>query len=388
VHHAHKVPVYPVYYPPQPLSAQEQLRQLVKKAAAWLALFLLIEAIANVVIMIAGCAIVFPEAATHTYPIYIIFPWLITLFRIGDWVLIGFYIFLAAAITASLFIMVKKSRVPFRKELDGVSPAEGHSPLFVTATLMFAVISFNVLFYVVLGLFGAQPTTIDLDSEPVWAQLLSFAGASVWEEIVSRMLLIGVPLLFINLARHQLGDVKRYFIGGNFKIGRLEIIFLLFSALMFGLAHISLWDWYKVLPTFFSGLALGYLFLRYGIYASIMMHFFIDYLTIPYYVANKAWFVSLPIFLLELAMIVVGVACFIYYASKVWEFTNGGEVKKAVPVAYAPQQQMGAPPVQQYAPAPYARAPAAPAFVCENCGGTEARYENGALYCLRCGKKD
>jgi len=168
-------------------------------------------------------------------------------------------------------------------------------------------------------------------------------------------------------------------------------VFLLFSALMFGLAHISLWDWYKVLPTFFSGLALGYLFLRYGIYASIMMHFFIDYLTIPYYASNKAWFVSLPIFLLELAIIVVGVACFVYYASKVLGFMNGGRSplkKKAAPAAYALPQQMGAPPLQQNSAGPYPRTPPAPAFVCKNCGGTEARYDNGALYCLRCGKKD
>lgn len=386
-HHAHKVPVYPVYYPPRPVPPEVQLRQLVSRAAAWVALLIMIEAAVNIAIMIAGCAIVFPQTATHSYPIYIIFPWLITVFRIGSWELVGFYIFLAVSITASFFVMVNKSHM-LKKELDGVRPTEGHSPLFVTATLMFAVLSFSVLFYMVLGLFGVHPTTIDLDNEPVWAQLLSFAGASVWEEVVSRMLLIGVPLLFIDLARRKFADPKHYVLGGGFNMGIWEISFLVFSAAMFALAHISLWDWYKVLPTFLSGLALGYLFLRYGIYASIMMHFFIDYLTIPYYASNKAALVSLPIFFLELAMIVIGIACFIYYAGKVIGFLEekSGR-KKPAPSPYAP-----APPQPHAPPQPgqpqYAPRPTAPAFVCKNCGGTEARYEDGALYCLRCGKKD
>ena len=49
---------------------------------------------------------------------------------------------------------------------------------------------------------------------------------------------------------------------------------------MFGFAHSFNWDLYKVLPAFLAGLAMGYLFLKFGLYAAIMFHFFTDYLSI------------------------------------------------------------------------------------------------------------
>ena len=71
-----------------------------------------------------------------------------------------------------------------------------------------------------------------------------------------------------------------YFLGGGFRIGPLEAFFITGSALMFGLAHVAGWDLWKALPTFVAGLGFGYLFLKVGIHASILLHFAFDYLSL------------------------------------------------------------------------------------------------------------
>jgi hypothetical protein len=71
-----------------------------------------------------------------------------------------------------------------------------------------------------------------------------------------------------------------YFLGGGFTMGPLEAFFIAGSALMFGLAHVAGWDMFKALPTFIAGLGFGYLFLKVGIHAAILLHFAFDYLSL------------------------------------------------------------------------------------------------------------
>jgi hypothetical protein len=71
-----------------------------------------------------------------------------------------------------------------------------------------------------------------------------------------------------------------YVLGGGFRIGPLEAFFIAGSALMFGLAHVAGWDLFKALPTFVAGLGFGYLFLKVGIHAAILLHFAFDYLSL------------------------------------------------------------------------------------------------------------
>jgi len=71
-----------------------------------------------------------------------------------------------------------------------------------------------------------------------------------------------------------------YFLGGGFTIGPLEAFFIAGSAFMFGYAHVAGWDLWKMLPTFVAGLGFGYLFLKVGIHAAILLHFSFDYLSL------------------------------------------------------------------------------------------------------------
>jgi hypothetical protein len=88
------------------------------------------------------------------------------------------------------------------------------------------------------------------------------------------------PTLTDYLRSRTTNGLWGYFLGGGFKIGPLEAFFIVGSALMFGLAHVSGWDIWKLTPTFIAGLGFGYLFLKVGIHAAILLHFSFDYLSL------------------------------------------------------------------------------------------------------------
>ena len=115
--------------------------------------------------------------------------------------------------------------------------------------------------------------TPDFSSLSIWTFIYNLTSAAVWEEIISRIMLIGFPLFIAHAALRKLRKQKyRYILGGGFKLEKLTVFFILFSAITFGLAHSPGWDYWKVVPTIVSGLALGYLFVVNGIYASILGH--------------------------------------------------------------------------------------------------------------------
>lgn len=421
---------YPPYVPPKPFD----LRDLGRGFGAWGALALFILTAVNVVILLWGMWLVYPHMEKHT-TLFIVAPMLedgalsfiVPLYDLGGGIsFFLYYVALAAAITASFLWMAKKSLRPMADELMSRTPKGGHSPLYVIATVLMAVISFNIMFNLTVMAGGVTPTTPDFESRELWELLFGFAKASVWEEIIVRILLIGIPLLMVDYLIRVRNPEKgmrrlhRYILGGGFAIGRKEAFFLAFSATLFGLAHLSAWDFYKVIPAMVGGLAFGYLFLKLGVYASIMMHFMIDFLSIPTTVFPDNVWLALVIGLMIIVWVIIGVAYVIRYAArglgwitgkKMWPDSPRDSPKPAAypgGYRYPPQQQppqypQQAPPypAQQYrwqqppaAPVPppappqpsRPRDPTAIGYVCPHCGNTEATYKDGQLKCTKCGK--
>lgn len=202
-----------------------------------------------------------------------------------------------------------------------------------------AVIFFDYIFAIAVWLAGSSPRVPAFGELPLWYQFYTFANASVYEEFAARTLLCGIPLLLAYILAHSARPHYRtalgkggaavpvaarpvpypapspqgaapavmevpslpgmstapvtlteylrsrsarglwgYVLGGGFRIGPLEAFFLVGSSLMFGLAHVPGWDIWKLLPTFVAGLGFGYLFLKVGVHAAILLHFSFDYL--------------------------------------------------------------------------------------------------------------
>ncbi|MCL2032240.1 MAG: CPBP family glutamic-type intramembrane protease [Methanomassiliicoccaceae archaeon] len=154
---------------------------------------------------------------------------------------------------------------------------EGTAALWVSVLFcaMFAI-SFIVL--LVQFMIGSDATTPDFGSKI--EQMFLLADAAVWEEIVTRLLLIGVPMAVISLIITKKKESLKCLLGG-FGMSMTAFILIIVSGAIFGLAHYSGWDdqaW-KVLTAGITGAFLGYVFVRFGLYASILMHFATNYLS-------------------------------------------------------------------------------------------------------------
>lgn len=267
---------------------------------------------------------------------------------------------------------------------------EAHSPVYVIATLFCAVIGFNLLFNIIIVMLGYVPVTPE--PQPLWVNLYALANASVYEELIVRVLYIGLPLMAIGLATREGRPWWRYLVGGGFEFGKKELFFLFFSSAMFSAGHIFNWDAFKLAPTFVAGLALGYLFLKYGLWASIMLHFFVDYLSIGVEATGNGGLESY-IVLVTLASFVIGLAYMIHYALKGIGTLTGKDLRLEKPIAVPGITAAPPPPqAQQYQPRPppVMEMPPTPGgfdVFCHHCGSREAKYENGQLICAHCGRQ-
>ncbi|MCK4614852.1 MAG: CPBP family intramembrane metalloprotease, partial [Thermoplasmata archaeon] len=148
------------------------------------------------------------------------------------------------------------------------------------------------------------------------------------EELVDRVLLIGIPLYLIHnygtrknrnrpdpnrpediypvpgrrpdLPRHDVDNKgllslftslfrkenRKYFLGGGLELNTQAVLLLFISSMVFSISHIG-WDWTKLIPTFLGGMILGVLFLRKGLHACILLHFAINSFSISYLVAGE-----------------------------------------------------------------------------------------------------
>ncbi|MEA3558135.1 MAG: CPBP family intramembrane glutamic endopeptidase [Candidatus Thermoplasmatota archaeon] len=152
------------------------------------------------------------------------------------------------------------------------------SPIMITVKTFTGAIFFFFMTIWMFSLLETPTPGLDiLSSEtPIWMRMFTLAEASVWEEITGRMILIGIPLSVLYLARGNGPRSFKALIGGTGKFGSIEMFLILLSGSLFGIAHLG-WGPWKVLPTFVHGLMFGYLFLKVGLHASIAMHFLFDY---------------------------------------------------------------------------------------------------------------
>ncbi len=331
-------PVVPPIYQPYQAPKAMTLRSLIMGIGTYGTIALLALMAANIIITIWGVGLVYPHMDRHI-ALFVITPFIVNLAVLGGELFFIYYVLLTLAIIASFIWMLKKSFVPLSDEMAVKYPARGHSPLYVIGTIFMAVLSFNIIYYLLIQGSGTSPTTPSFASQELWQIIYGFAEASVWEEVVSRILLIGLPLLVIDaLLRSNNPDRKmrklhQYLLGGGFSIGRKEAFLLVFSAIMFGMAHVFSWDVFKIFPAAVAGLAFGYLFLKLGVYAAIMLHFAFDFLSVPLDVFPDSTLLTLILGLMIIVWVVLGVPYLMLYASKGVGWLRGKRIWPDVPKA-------------------------------------------------------
>jgi hypothetical protein len=272
--------------------------------------------------LIGGTGTVYPELGTRSFDLSIFLMNWYSIATLSAGSLQAWYILVVCAIVVSAILVALKSWRRFLVEMAEDGETRNHSPYFEMCGLLFAMLFITELFVFVLEESGTSPANPFLGWEH-WEILFVLTNAVVWEEIVCRGLFIGLPLIVIYVVRHRpLNRICRNIIlGGGIAIGWAEIALILISAAVFGAAHYEGWGSWKVLPTAFGGMALGYIFLKHGMAASIMLHFSWNYMDGLFLVAHDSFLLLLRN-IGVLIGVCLGLVFTIYYVVRILEFAT------------------------------------------------------------------
>jgi len=396
---------------PVPAERKANWRATLKAILAYALLSVIVSLVLGIVTLVYGVSIVLPDIMDTWggWVLFIVVPVIIPLVVLSGHALAAYYLLLIGAIVASCTWVFMTSYGGFLKELTMKAKSREHSALFdITGFVTVNVfVSFVILFIAtMLGAGDTEAPDLGTTSEALFA----LANASVWEELIVRVLLLGLPLVVVDLVRRR-RDRKwyRYVLGGSLEIGPAEVALIIASSTIFGFAHYDGgWGSWKIVDAGIGGLMFGYLFLKFGLASAIVLHFAIDYTGMPGMVFGLSEAYEMFLVLLWLA---VGAVLFVYYLTRIWEFLTGAKVLDErprhagvpwpQPTAYSfptgPQHQPPPPPAASPTPTDAGRTLPPPppetshlnfvgGYVCPTCGGTEARYINGRFECVRCGK--
>lgn len=315
---------------PAPAEDDDVLGKIVGLCVPALLIVLLIE----IAFMVGGTFSVIDYATSASMKILMLLPHLVTVGTITGTALQIAWLLIELAVLASFVVLVwntwramPRDRKPTVDEVVGSQLGRTGSVyamiLAVSVALTFVMMALGVD----LGSSSGNPT----GNTP--QALLSYADAGVWEEVISRLVPMGIPMAIAALACGR-KDSWRFLFGG-FGLSRLSVVLIFISALMFGFAHMSGWGLWKVLPSFLTGLLLGYLYARVGIHASILAHFGVDYLAVISYTDSMA-LTGISSMLL-LVLVGLGFVALAMHARKAW---MGREELRSMPNWMPPDQEI------------------------------------------------
>jgi len=307
-------------------------------------------------------------------------PFYLPLFSISGKALLGYYFFLVFLLFFAIAFLIFINWRPCLKEIKERRNLliASHNPLLLISEVFSVIIFITIVYNLLLSTIRVSPTTPDFEAEPIWENMLLLAHASVYEELAVRVVLLALPLMLVHYLGQRKLTIKEFFFGGQ-KLDLAGVILILISSLIFGFAHALYgWDIYKVFPAFVAGVGFGYVYLKGGIFASIVLHFAFDYMDITYMLAEKnilsqkLELIAVPGILLTgiLLLLALGVAPIVMlaYLRKLREGLRRGKRAERVEGGFISLTF--------------------PVGTCPKCGSTEARYlEGNILECLRCGER-
>ncbi|HID73988.1 MAG TPA: CPBP family intramembrane metalloprotease [Thermoplasmata archaeon] len=267
--------------------------------AFWAVLFVVLLILSHLVALAIAVAVVPGELIHRSVSLYLVTPWPVSIVTIGGAVLVAYFIAVVAAILLATARTAVRSRT-FPSELRRLVAFRhpgASSDVMLLIHILLIHLALAMLYIICLHAVGISMRTPDFESMPDWELLFILANASVYEEGITRVLMIGLPLLVVDILRRRWHPVRRYIVGGGLPLDTPALVLLAASSTVFALAHVvEGWDVWKFPPTLLAGLMFGVLFLRRGLHASIMFHFMIDYLAVsPMLNLPTAYIVSMAL---------------------------------------------------------------------------------------------
>lgn len=215
----------------------------------------------------------------HYGAFFLLLPNIVTLAKFTGTAGQAYFILIVIAIVLSFVAVMFQSLPSLRPRADGDTSKAERTPLYGIAMLFGSIIIVELVVNMVIAVVGDGLEIPEWISEmTIGESIYSFAQAAVIEEIASRVVIIGVPMAVLALCYGK-RDFLRHLLGG-FGMSKVALVLLIISSVVFAVAHMGSWGVAKILPTVFGGLAMGWLYIEYGVHASILYHFITDYMSI------------------------------------------------------------------------------------------------------------
>ncbi len=299
-------------------------------------------------------------------PIYYLNPLPVLLFWLTGTYAYVWYVFLTIIISISAILLFYFHGVRYFQKFVSEPFSYKRNGLQEFVELYSLILFIDLIIILVMYAAHYKPSNPISGNNPTYSLMLALLHASVYEEFLVRFLLLGVPVFLWRYLQTKNSKTKinplRVF-GGGYKFGVPEITFLLISSSIFALAHVPSWGWWKLAPTFIGGLALGYLYLKYGLHLAILFHFASDFMNLPMLVDNA---LQIPFGIVLLVIMMAGIVFTISYIIRLLQFFGLMKPK---------QQNVQLPP-----PPPWIN------VRCPNCGSTHFIYlGNNEYKCISCG---
>ena len=237
------------------------------------------------------------ELEGYQYGLFIVTPKIVQIATIGDVGVRILYIVELLIVLASILYLVYAVGKRY-KASGGDMESLRETGLYEAMSLNGMLVLFEMAYMMVCMMFGVKLGNIQFDN--VADGMFSLMNASVYEEFLCRICMLGLPVMIVSLILGN-RDVPAYrYLLGGFEFKRWMWIFVLFSAIFFGAGHLSGWGAWKFVPTFLFGMLTAYLFIKYGIYATVSLHFFTDFML------SESWITGNNITTISLTVLLIG----------------------------------------------------------------------------------
>lgn len=264
--------------------------------------------IATLGVVTWSAAQVLPQEATGTIFILIPVPYIIA--EVSGQAFQVYFVILWFSGVASLWYLLSehintvnltKIRTWSNSEFSGVYA-------IFTLTLAFSFLYQYLLMFLGTGI--QAPAAPD----QLWQRMYLLTRAAVWEEILVRMGLIGVPMAAIGIYKGK-GSLKDIFGGFGFD-RQYWFLFVLLSVSVFTLGHLPGWNLWKLPQVIVPGILFSYIFIKIGLHAAIGVHLIWNFMSITEVVLGSELFTGIINFFFIIWMI-VGVGLWLKVTSSI-----------------------------------------------------------------------
>ena len=192
-----------------------------------------------------------------------------------------------------LFIFVISILGPKQNFLKSISTLVSFGKYNAELNYMFGVTKWLSILVLVSGIINLVQESFGIVTVPPLAEndLIQFfyvSLAPLFEEFVFRIILVGIPLFALYSSRSSI----RYFLkclwtpaSLNIVDSKKAILVIVFVGVLFGFAHIAFgdsWTEGKFAQATAGGIILGWVYLRYGFVASLLIHWATNYFIFAY----------------------------------------------------------------------------------------------------------